>query len=296
MGRQAGVLCALWSRGLRKLAAAALVLILGFFVVATWVSGDRGSGIDTSTHWFGSSLQWQALVPSPCARRMGGGVDLPARCRNPPRHEALDEPAFQQQIPVLDRWHNHVGMRTQWDVHTLGLWHESAAVLVFDGSRLLLQQRSAHKWTYPSAWDASVAETMEADELPATAAARGALEELGAAIQMQFAASKPVCWVGRQPEMDLADCEIVHFFVARDPLDHAAFLELDTDAGRGDDASGRGELQALRWVELEELGKEIEAKPGSFTPLLLSAWYELADCWGSSAAGHALPARLLGYQ
>ncbi len=262
---------------------------------------------------------------------------MPVRCRDPPRREAFDEPAFQQvnkrdtimveslqspadsvglpcstcvlpsqQIAVSDRWHNRIGMRTQWQVHTLGLWHEAAAVLVFDKSRLLLQQRSARKWTYPNAWDASVAETVETDELPGAAAARGALEELNIALlqstrkvgahsgakEVQFMASKPVCWAGRMPEMDLADCEIVHFYVARDPLDDAESLQVHGDTSGGDDTNGRGEVQALRWVEVEDLGKEIEARPESFTPLLLSAWYECRDCWPNSAE-HPLPGVLV---
>lgn len=237
---------------------------------------------------------------------------MPARCRDPPRREALDEPGFQEQIAVFDRWHNEVGMRTQWDVHTLGLWHESAAVLMFDKSRLLLQQRSTRKWTYPGAWDASVAETMEADELPAAAAARGVLEELNIALRvadtfegwetrgdgaaMYFAASKPVCWAGRQPEMDLKDCEIVHIYVVRDFLSNADAdsLALRSETDKGElGTKGRGEVESLRWIEMEALSKEIEASPGSFTPVLLSAWYECRDCWGPNVAEHAIPSKLL---
>ena len=240
----------------RKLATAVLLLVLGFLMGA-WRSGgshhhhhQQVPGVDSSTHWFGSSLQWHALVPSPCTP--GGwwwwGLDVPARCRDPPRHAALDEPVLAQQIPVFDRWHNQVGMRTQWDVHTLGLWHDSAAVLIFDASRVLLQQRSANDWTYPGTWDASVAKTIQSEELPASAATRGVLDALGIDIRledtseeadlgdrdgamMQYAASKPVCWAGRMPQMVLADCEIVHFFVARDAVENVASLELHAVTG-----------------------------------------------------------------
>lgn len=214
--------------------------------------------------------------------------------------------SISQEIAVFDQFHNRVGMRTQWDVHTLGLWHEAAVLLVFDKSRLLLQQRSARKWTYPNAWDTSVAETVEVDEQPDAAAARGALEELNIALlqkewegigtrsaanEMQFMASKPVCWVGRMPEMELADCEIVHFYVARDALDDANSLQVHADSSGGEFKNSH-EIQALRWIEVEDLGKEIEASPGSFTPTLLSAWYECRECWPKGAE-HALPRKLL---
>ena len=121
-------------------------------------------------------------------------------------------------------------------------------MLILDGSRVLLQQRSANEWTYPGTLDASAAETIHADEVPASAATRAVLDELGIDMgledtseeadlgdrngaKMQYAASKPVCWAGRMPQMVLADCEIVHFFVARDAVEDAASLELHAATG-----------------------------------------------------------------
>ena len=98
-------------------------------------------------------------------------------------------------------------MRTQWDVHTEGLWHTGVAVLIFDSrGRLLLQRRSSSRWTYPGAWDASVAETSEGDEEPLRAARRGVYEELGMALPeggageaaMEFAATEPAGAAGCQ--------------------------------------------------------------------------------------------------
>ena len=72
--------------------------------------------------------------------------------------------AWASLIPTVDAFNRPRGMRTQWDVHTEGLWHTGVAVLIFDSrGRLLLQRRAPSRWTYPGAWDASVAETSEGD-------------------------------------------------------------------------------------------------------------------------------------
>lgn len=312
MGRHAGALCALWTGGLRRAVAISL-LALALWGAARMSGPPAYSAAGSSTHWFGSSLRWEALYPSPCA----GGLlraRTPPRCDQPARAEPPDDGSFDDAIPVLDRWHNPQGLRSTWDVHTLGLWHEASAVLVFDSnSRLLLQQRAASKWTYGGVWDASIAETIEADEPPLAAAIRGAREELDVTLlsaeNLRFAASKPVCWRGRMPEMELADCEIEHFFVFRggqqqQQLDNVVehLAETAALAARADHAEtssgepGSGEVSRLRWVEHAALGKEIAGSPQNFSPLLLSAWYECGEgCWGKLAAGeeHTPPPALV---
>ena len=56
-----------------------------------------------------------------------------------------------------------------------------------------------------------------------------------------------------------------------------------------------GEIPLLSREEELAYAKEIEATPESFSPLLLSAWYECKECWGRhEAAGHTLPTLLFG--
>ena len=210
--------------------------------------------------------------------------------------------AWASLIPTVDAFNRPRGMRTQWDVHTEGLWHTGVAVLIFDSrGRLLLQRRAPSRWTYPGAWDASVAETSEGDEEPLRAARRGVYEELGMALPeggagepaMEFAATEPYCWRGRMPEFEMHDCEIDHFFVMRSrdaSLDGLA--EAAAGAGAQPGEAGGGEVAELRFESLEVLGAEVAAAPERFTPTLLAAWYGCGErCWGGRQ--HPLPEALV---
>jgi 16S rRNA (adenine1518-N6/adenine1519-N6)-dimethyltransferase len=65
-------------------------------------------------------------------------------------------------------------------VHTKGLLHRGIHVFLFtqDG-KLLVQQRSRNKDSYPLAWDCSVSEHVKTGESYDQAARRGLMEELG---------------------------------------------------------------------------------------------------------------------
>ena len=95
MGRQAAELCGAWTRLLRLLLPVAAVALLALYSwrlrraredaeweweVARWAphTGERRLA-PGATHWFGSSLDWVALIPSPCARALP-----PSRCGSPP--------------------------------------------------------------------------------------------------------------------------------------------------------------------------------------------------------------------
>ena len=95
MGRQAAELCGAWTRLLRLLLPVAAVALLALYSwrlrraredaeweweVARWAphTGERRLA-PGATHWFGSSLDWAALIPAPCARALP-----PSRCGSPP--------------------------------------------------------------------------------------------------------------------------------------------------------------------------------------------------------------------
>jgi isopentenyldiphosphate isomerase len=79
---------------------------------------------------------------------------------------------------------NNVVIGQEWRsvVHQRGLWHRGVHVFLFtrDG-KLLVQQRSKNRDTFPSALDCSVSEHLKAGENYWQAAVRGLQEELGLA-------------------------------------------------------------------------------------------------------------------
>ena len=72
------------------------------------------------------------------------------------------------------------GLAARHRVHSLGLWHKSAHVFLFDRSgNIYLQLRAPDKDLYPSLWDYSVGDNLQPGESFRAAAARGLHEELG---------------------------------------------------------------------------------------------------------------------
>ena len=326
-----GELCAAAGLPTRRprVSATVLLAVLALCLVPSWLHGVRQAFATQPqpdiTHWFGTSLRWEAVRRSPCEGRWLRST--PPRCNQAalPSDDPPDDELWKAEIATFDEHNRPLGMRTAWEVHTQGLWHHAVGLLIFDSSgRLLLQRRSPRKWVFPGCWDASVAETSEKDEPPLAAAHRGAYEELGVLLPVDKSmaegadgskgdwihpvTSRAVCWRGRMPLFELADCEIVHFSVFHSrggKLD--SLVESRKVAAAEAKARSRGadrvedEVDSSRWVTLDELAKEVESSPDHFTPLLLSAYYECGEgCWGAHATPgsnmmetHAPPAEVL---
>ena len=83
-------------------------------------------------------------------------------------------------LDVIDERDQVIGRADRADVHTRGLLHRGAHVLLFDGEgRLVVQKRSADRKQYASLLDCSVSEHVQAGESYLQAAQRGLAEELG---------------------------------------------------------------------------------------------------------------------
>jgi len=73
-----------------------------------------------------------------------------------------------------------IGQAPRSVVHQRGLWHRGVHVFLFTREgKLLVQQRSQNRDTFPSALDCSVSEHVQAGENFFDAAVRGLKEELG---------------------------------------------------------------------------------------------------------------------
>ena len=117
---------------------------------------------------------------------------------------------FKKTIPedwvaVVDENDQFIRWASRQEVHQKHLVHRSIHVLVFDSqNRLVVQQRSANKATYPSYWDVSCSGHVECidyqsepnedlDELYRRVAQRELEEELGVIADLHYIQSfKPV--------------------------------------------------------------------------------------------------------
>ncbi len=147
-----------------------------------------------------------------------------------------------------------------------GLLHLAFSVFIFDsGGRLLLQQRSASKALWGEFWSNSCCSHPRRGEGVMEAAHRRLEEELG------------------------LDAELEHLFVF---TYHARFGEVGSErelchvmVGRyeGPVTPNPEEIAAVRWIEPEELDREIERTPERFTPWFLLEWPRVKDILGLGA-------------
>ena len=147
---------------------------------------------------------------------------------------------------------NFTGLVERAVVHSLGLWHKSASVFLFNmHNELYIQRRAPDKDLYANQWDYSVGEHLKPGESYSEGALRGLLEELGIRTVEIFSLGAPrqSCW--EVPEQNLTDCEMQQAYrgvydgpVKADPV----------------------EVAEVRCVSPATLTTWMTSEPGAFTP------------------------------
>ena len=139
------------------------------------------------------------------------------------------------------------------EVHQRGLRHKAVSVFVLEGTRVLIQKRAAGKYHTPGLWANTCCTHPRWDEDPATCALRRLREELGitdlapaVAGQVEYRAD-----VGA----GLIEHELVDIFVAK----AGPGLPVQPDPS---------EVEAIRWIDLQDLKAEVLLQPERFTPWL----------------------------
>jgi isopentenyl-diphosphate delta-isomerase len=139
------------------------------------------------------------------------------------------------------------------EVHQRGLRHKAVSVFVLEGTRVLIQKRAAGKYHTPGLWANTCCTHPRWEEEPATCALRRLHEELGitglapaVAGQVEYRAD-----VGA----GLIEHELVDIFVAT----AGPGLPVQPDPS---------EVEATRWIDLQDLKAEVLRQPERFTPWL----------------------------
>ncbi len=168
---------------------------------------------------------------------------------------------MEELFETYDEAGRPLGLMARHRVHTLGAWHRSAHVFLFNSAgALLVQRRAADKDLYPDLWDYSVGEHLMPGETYRAAAERGLQEELG----ISGVALEPIGgvrrWRSHQPELAKKDHEL-----------QQAFTAVHDGPFKPDPA----EVAEVRSMELDELGLAIEHAPERFTPWFIRDLKEL---------------------
>lgn len=146
-----------------------------------------------------------------------------------------------------------IGREYRGIVHRKGLLHRAVYCWVFNPQgQVLIQRRSKLKKIGPDQWDLSVAEHLQPGESFEAGAVRGLAEELGIRASLTDVAGPLQPTHKRELHQgEFHDVELVQSY------------RLDGYAGSV--AFDDGEVSEARWIGLEELQKEVEAKPHEFT-------------------------------
>ena len=137
--------------------------------------------------------------------------------------------------------------------HRRGLRHKAVSVFLFHGDRLLIQRRAAGKYHTPGLWANTCCTHPHWGEAAEACAQRRLGEELG------------IAGVTLEPRgeieyrADVGGSMVEHEVVSLFRADCAAAPEI---------SPAPEEVQAVRWLTLDELAAEIAAAPERFTPWL----------------------------
>lgn len=137
------------------------------------------------------------------------------------------------------------------EAHRSALLHQAISIFVCDGSRVLLQRRALGKYHCGGLWANSCCTHPRFGESPADAAPRRLVEELGVAVPL---APRGVVEYRADVGGGLVEHERVHLFLGEAP---EAALALAPDPE---------EVMETRWAGLDEVTREVDARPERFTP------------------------------
>lgn len=157
------------------------------------------------------------------------------------------------QVVLVDEQDRAVGTMEKMEAHRTGKLHRAFSILVYNSrGDLLVQQRSASKYHSPGLWTNTCCSHPRPEENIGEAAARRLKEEMGIDAKPEFLYSFIY-----QIEFDngLIEHELDHVF-------RATFDGIPQENPK--------EVQAWRYVSIEELQKEIAAAPDQFTH-----WFKL---------------------
>lgn len=167
-------------------------------------------------------------------------------------HPLRDIPQRDEEIfDVVDEADAVTGQATRREVHEKGLLHRAVHVFVINRhGELLLQKRSRFKDVHPEVWDSSVAGHLDSGEDYVTAAIRELEEEMGVT---GVAPDE----IGRIGPCAATGWEHVRLFMVR---------------WDGTPRFPCAEVEAALWMQPEELGKWIAARPEDFASGFLECW------------------------
>lgn len=160
-----------------------------------------------------------------------------------------------ERVILVDPDDQPLGSAPKLEVHRTGALHRALSVFVTDGrGNVLLQRRAAVKYHSPGLWSNTCCGHPRPGEATSLAAARRLADEMGV-----FCALEPAGTFLYRATLgdDLVEHEIDHVYVGR---------------WTGTPHPDPDEVEAWRWVAVDELPRQLDARPAEFTAWLRQAF------------------------
>jgi len=163
----------------------------------------------------------------------------------------------EEIFDIVDESDTVVGRASRKEVHSSGLLHRSAHLLVFDSTeRVLLQKRSYEKDTFPGRWDSSVSGHVDSGEEYDQCIVREALEEIGIVL-------------GETPEklfkIDACEGTTQEFTWVYRTLYEGPF------------SVNEQEISEIRWFPGDVVDRQLEARGEVFSPAFALVWSKMRE-------------------
>lgn len=175
------------------------------------------------------------------------------------------EQMLKSEVIVVDEEDKQIGKCDKYKAHRLHedpQLHRAFSLFLFDNSsRLLIQQRSANKLTFPLIWANTCCSHPEPGEDVIDAVRRRTLFELG---------------IDLSNNATLQEVGVFHYEAVcgewiEKEIDHVIFGFYDTHEVN----FNKDEIKEIKWITKEELNKDIEINKDKYSP-----WFiKIADKW-----------------
>ncbi len=160
---------------------------------------------------------------------------------------------MEEFVVLVDQDDQKLGLMEKQQAHIAGLLHRAFSVFVFNSKgELMIQQRAASKYHSPTLWTNTCCSHPRDNETYEQAAHRRLEEEMGFDCELEY---KFNFIYKAHLENDLIEHELDHVFIGT--FDDEPKLNPD-------------EVMAYRWVELDDLKKDMEKNPQNYT-----AWFKI---------------------
>lgn len=160
---------------------------------------------------------------------------------------------MKEFVVLVDQDDQKLGLMEKQQAHVAGLLHRAFSVFVFNSKgELMIQQRAASKYHSPTLWTNTCCSHPRDNETYEQAAHRRLEEEMGFDCELEY---KFNFIYKAHLENDLIEHELDHVFIGT--FDNEPKLNPD-------------EVMAYRWVELDDLKKDMEKNPQNYT-----AWFKI---------------------